>query len=162
MLSRCLRPSTRRSTIFTAPPARCACATRAQAILLAAEHGWHAAQIAPIVRMSAISVLRWIKRYNAEGLEGLFDAPRPGKPKKASAAYRARLLEVVRRRPRSLSLEFSLWTLRRLQTTWPKRPASASRMRASGAIFKQTVLCCPVLNIRLRVQIRSTRLEKSD
>lgn len=88
--------------------------TRVQAILLAAEHGWHAGEIAPIVRMSPMSVLRWIKRYNAEGIEGLKDAPHPGKPKKANRAYRERLLEVVRQRPRSLGLEFSLWTLRRL------------------------------------------------
>lgn len=88
--------------------------TRTQAILLAAENGWHAGEVAPIVRMSAVSVLRWIKRYNAEGIEGLHDAPRPGKPRKASRAYRERLLEVVRRRPRSLGLEFSLWTLQRL------------------------------------------------
>jgi transposase len=49
-----------------------------------------------------------------EGVEGLRDAPHPGAPRKVSAEYRERLVQAVRRRPRSLGLPFSLWTLRRL------------------------------------------------
>jgi transposase len=44
--------------------------TRAQMILLAAEQGLKVAQIARIVRESEATVLRWLKRYQAEGLEG--------------------------------------------------------------------------------------------
>jgi transposase len=44
----------------------------------------------------------------------LRDAPRPGAPSKVSTAYRERLVQAVRRRPRSLGLPFSLWTLQRL------------------------------------------------
>jgi len=88
--------------------------TRAHALLLIAEQGLSSAEAAATVRMSPLSVVRWVKRYNAEGVEGLSDRPRPGKPCKASPQYRERLLELVRRRPRSLGLEFSLWTLRRL------------------------------------------------
>src|ERR671915_624602 len=88
--------------------------TRAQMILLAAEQGLKVPQIAAIVRESEATVLRWLKRYLAEGLEGLQDAPRPGRPSEITAAYRAKLLAVVRRRPRSLQLPFSLWTLQRL------------------------------------------------
>jgi transposase len=71
-------------------------------------------QIAAIVRESEATVLRWLKRYLAEGLEGLHDAPRPGRPSEVTEAYRAALLTAVRRRPRSLGLPFSLWTLQRL------------------------------------------------
>jgi transposase len=88
--------------------------TRAQMILLAAEQGLKVAQIARIVRESEATVLRWLKRYRAEGLEGLQDAPRPGRPSSMTAAYKAALLAAVRRRPRSLGLPFSLWTLQRL------------------------------------------------
>jgi transposase len=87
---------------------------RALAILLAAERALVAAEIAEIIRSSESSVRRWIKRFNAEGLNGLRDAPRPGKAKKASKAYRTRLLAVVRQRPRSLDQPYSLWTLTRL------------------------------------------------
>ena len=88
--------------------------TRAQMILLAAEQGRKVPQIAAIVRESEATVLRWLKRYLAEGLEGLHDAPRPGRPAELTEAYRATLLAAVRRRPRSLGLPFSLWTLQRL------------------------------------------------
>ena len=88
--------------------------TRAQMILLAAEQGLKVHQIAVIVRESEATVLRWLKRYLAEGIEGLQDAPRPGRPSELTAAYRAALLAAVRRRPRSLGLPFSLWTLQRL------------------------------------------------
>jgi transposase len=88
--------------------------TRAQMILLAAEQGLKVPQIARIVRESEATVLRWLKRYRAEGLEGLQDAPRPGRPSPLSEAYKAALLATVRRRPRSLGLPFSLWTLQRL------------------------------------------------
>jgi transposase len=88
--------------------------TRAQLILLAAEQGLKVPQIAAIVRESEATGLRWRKRYLAEGLEGLHDAPRPGRPSEMTEAYRAALLAAVRRRPRSLGLPFSLWTLQRL------------------------------------------------
>lgn len=88
--------------------------TRAQVILLAIDEDMVAPQIASVTRVSVSSILRWIKRFNAEGVEGLQDAPRPGKPKKASKAYRQQLLEIVRQRPRSLGAPYSLWSLQRL------------------------------------------------
>jgi transposase len=88
--------------------------TRAQMILLAAEQGLKVPQIAPIVRESEATVLRWLKRYRAEGLEGLRDAPRSGRPAQITEAYTAELVGAVRRRPRSFGLPFSLWTLQRL------------------------------------------------
>src|SRR5579871_1217497 len=88
--------------------------TRAQMMLLAAEKGLSAPAIAVIVRDDEQTVRRWMKRYIAEGVEGLKDAPKPGSPGKVSAAYVEILLKAVRRRPRSLELPFSTWTLQRL------------------------------------------------
>lgn len=88
--------------------------TRAQMVLLAAERRLTAAEIAEIVRSSEETVRRWLKRYLAEGVEGLSDAPQPGAPCKVTEEYREELIHAVRRRPRSLGLSFSLWTLQRL------------------------------------------------
>jgi transposase len=88
--------------------------TRAQIILLAAEQEMSAPDIASVVRESDQTVRNWMKRYEAEGIEGLKDAPRPGSPSKVTPEFVAQLLEAVRRRPRSLGLPFSLWTLARL------------------------------------------------
>lgn len=88
--------------------------TRAQIILLAAEQHLAAPAIAAIVREDDQTVRNWLKRWMAEGIEGLKDRPMPGPPPKVTPAYTERLLAVVRRRPRSLDLPYSLWTLQRL------------------------------------------------
>ena len=54
--------------------------TRAQMSLLAGEQGMSSPQIAVIVRESDQTVRNWLKRYGAEGIEGLSDMPRPGAP----------------------------------------------------------------------------------
>jgi transposase len=83
-------------------------------VLLSAEKGLKVGEIAEIVRESEATVLRWLKRYLAERAEGLTDAPRPGRNRTVTDIYRDRLVEAVRRRPRSLDLAFSMWTLQRL------------------------------------------------
>lgn len=88
--------------------------TRVQIVLLSIEKGLTAGEIAEIVRESEQTVRNWLKRYLAEGVEGLADRPRPGSPEKVTEAYREELIRVVRQRPRSLELPFSLWTLQRL------------------------------------------------
>ena len=88
--------------------------TRAQMVLLSAEQQMKVGQIAMIVRESEATVLRWLKRYIAEGVNGLQDAPQPGRPATVTDAYRQQLLETVRRRPRSVDQPYSLWTLQRL------------------------------------------------
>ena len=88
--------------------------TRAQMVLLSAEKKLKVDEIADIVRESSVTVLRWLHRYIAEGIQGLLDAPRAGRSSVLTTEFRKRLLEVVRRRPRSLELEFSMWTLQRL------------------------------------------------
>jgi transposase len=103
--------------------------TRAQMVLLAAEQGLVAAQIAPIVRQNEETVRRWLVRYQAEGVAGLADAPRAGAPPKITRVYRERLLQAVRQRPRSLGLPFSLWTAARLADYL----AEATKLRLSAA-----------------------------
>ena len=88
--------------------------SRAQMILLGAEDKLTAPHIAKIVRQDEQTVRRWIKRFNGEGISGLYDEPKSGAPKRVTDTYRERLLVIVRRRPRSLEQPYSLWTLQRL------------------------------------------------
>lgn len=88
--------------------------TRTQMILLGIEDKMTPPQIAKIVRKDEQTVRRWIKRFNAEGINGLYDAPKSGAPVQVSESYQKRLLIVVRRHPRSLEQAYSLWTLQRL------------------------------------------------
>lgn len=84
--------------------------TRAQMVLLAGEQRLTAPAIAVIVREDDQTVRRWLKRYLAEGIEGLKDRPMPGAPPKSTPAYEEPVLAAVRRRPRSLGQPYSLWT----------------------------------------------------
>lgn len=88
--------------------------TRAQMVFLSAEQNMIVPQIVAIVRESEPTVVRWLKRYCTEGANGLCDAPRPGRPSDLTDDYRGRLVSAVRRRPRSLNLPYSMWTLQRL------------------------------------------------
>lgn len=88
--------------------------TRTQIVLLAGEQRMTAPAIAKIVREDDQTVRNWLKRYLAEGIEGLKDRPMPGAPPKVTKAYTEQLLFVVRQRPRSLEQPYSMWTLQRL------------------------------------------------
>ncbi len=79
------------------------------------------AEITEIVRASEEMVRRWLKRYLAEGVEGLRDVRHPGAPRKVSAEYRELLVHAVRRRPRNLGVLF-VGTLRCLATYLAERP----------------------------------------
>jgi transposase len=88
--------------------------TRAQIVLLAGEQRLSVATIAQIVRESGQTVRTWLKRYAAEGVEGLRDRPMPGAPAKITREYAEQLCLAARRRPRSMGQPYSLWTLERL------------------------------------------------
>jgi transposase len=88
--------------------------TRTQIVLLAVEHAMTAPKIAEIVRENDGTVRAWLRRYEAEGTEGLSDRPRPGGPSKITPAFVEELLAAVRKRPRGLGLPFSLWRCQRL------------------------------------------------
>jgi transposase len=87
---------------------------RAQIVLLAAENKLIAPQIASLVRVNDQTVRNWLRRYEQDGIQGLYDEPRTGAPRKVTDGYEKRLLEVVRQRPRSLEQPFSMWTIQRL------------------------------------------------
>src|SRR5215469_5501359 len=71
--------------------------TRAQMVLLAVEQHLTVGAIAAIVRECEGTVRCWLKRYLAEGIDGLRDAWAGGAPAKVTKAYQDQLLQVVRR-----------------------------------------------------------------
>jgi transposase len=104
-------------------------------IVLAAAQGLKVPQMARMVREREATVLRGRTRDLAEGMEGFHDAPRPGRPAEITTAYRAGLLAAVRRRPRSLHLPCSLWTLQRLADSLAERTG----LRGSDATVRRAL-----------------------
>jgi transposase len=87
--------------------------TRAQMILLAFD-GLSAPHIARIVELDPFTVRQYMKRYLPEGIAGLADRPRTGRPRTATPAYVELAMMTLRQRPRALGLPFSVWSLERL------------------------------------------------
>jgi transposase len=71
---------------------------RAQIVLYAAE-GHSAAVIGRMVGCSTVTAQKWRSRYEREGIVGLRDLPRPGKPLAFSSEVRAKLIAKACTRP---------------------------------------------------------------
>ena len=76
--------------------------------------GQDEAAIAAWVGRTPRTVRRWLGRFAAGGVAALADAPRPGRPPEANAAYLAALEAAVDTEPRALGLPFDVWTSPRL------------------------------------------------
>ena len=53
------------------------------------------ATVAEIFAISRNTLRRWVGRFNAQGLDGLIERPRPGRPRKISAKQSARYRELI-------------------------------------------------------------------
>jgi transposase len=86
---------------------------RAQ-IIWHASHGQRVPAIASEVRLCQKTVRQWLMRFNAHGLAGLQDEPRPGPPKTYTPEQVSELIAAVLTTPQDLGLPFACWTLDRL------------------------------------------------
>jgi transposase len=69
-------------------------------------------------RQSGVS---WVKRFNEEGLAGLEDKPKAGRPPTHDQSVRSALISLAKQKPDTLGYPFKLWTLERLQTAFKER-----------------------------------------
>ena len=87
---------------------------RARVIELASQ-GWRVPAIAGEVRLHEQRVRAWIKRFNALGLAGLDDAPRPCRPSTYTPEQVGEVVATALSDPQTLGLPFGCWTLDRLE-----------------------------------------------
>jgi len=88
---------------------------RARIILLASK-GKRVPAIAQELELTEITVRTWLKRFNNEGLDGLADLPRSGRPATYSAEQVAEVIAAALSDPQQLGQPFACWTLDRLET----------------------------------------------
>ena len=67
------------------------------------------------VGVGRAAAYEWLHRFNAEGLKGLTDHPRPGRPHTYTPDQRAEVIAAALTKPEDLGLPFASWTLDRLQ-----------------------------------------------
>lgn len=83
---------------------------RAKAVDLSSR-GWKPGEIADVVQRDRSVVSRWLHRFDAEGIAGLWPKKSPGRPPKATPEFRQAVDQVARENPRDLGYEFSRWTV---------------------------------------------------
>ena len=83
--------------------------SRCQMILLSGQ-GHSAAEIAELTFFDQDTVLFWFDRYEADGLVGLEDRPRSGRPPKMTGSSRDELQQAADQDPREAGRPFSVWT----------------------------------------------------
>jgi transposase len=86
---------------------------RARVIRLSHQR-YRVSAIASEVDLSEPSVRLWIKRFNDQGLSGLHDEPRSGRPATYTSAQTSVVIEAALTKPEALGLPFACWTLDRL------------------------------------------------
>jgi transposase len=88
---------------------------RAKIIAFASE-GKTIPQIVQELHLNENTVRKWFKRFEAQGLAGLEDAPRSGAPLRYTVENQALVFEVAATAPAKLDQPFHCWSLKRLHT----------------------------------------------
>lgn len=86
---------------------------RANAVWLS-HQGYKVEEIAKILDRHRNSIISWLDRYEAHGLEGLRNALRNGRPPKAGPAFQEILVQTVKSPPHNLGYSFTTWSAGRL------------------------------------------------
>ena len=89
---------------------------RQRAIAIRLLHlGQHPEQVAQGVMVTSNTLYAWHKRWRKQGIAGLRDGHRSGRPMKADDAYLKELDRLLELDPRTLDLPFTIWTINRLR-----------------------------------------------
>ena len=94
-------------------------------MVLGVEAGETAPTVARRLGIGADVVRGWLKRFNTDGLAGLEDRPRGGRPPTYTAEQVGQVLATAATGPKRLGLPFGCWTLDRLTAYLHERPADA-------------------------------------
>jgi transposase len=85
-------------------------ARRARGVLMFAE-GRHYSYICEALSVSKEAVRLWLRAYEAKGIGGLVDQPRPGKPRIKSKQIEEAVEEIIHRPPSEFGFDRSTWSL---------------------------------------------------
>jgi transposase len=79
------------------------------AVIVLLLDGYRPTFLAQLFGVSRMSLTRWVHRLNREGLAGLLEKPRPGRPTQLTAAVRQQLSEHLRQSPEQYGLARAVW-----------------------------------------------------
>jgi transposase len=83
-------------------------------IVWLAHQGLQVPAIAQTLRLCQATVRSWLKRFNRQGLAGVQEAPRSGRPTTYTPEQVSEVIATGLTKPQELGLPFASWTLDRL------------------------------------------------
>lgn len=95
-------------------------APRARIILLSRQ-GYLPAEISVRLNLHVKTVRKWINSFNATGVRGILEKPKPGRKPKFDESLEKRIVKIACRKPERLGLPFLNWSLRKLKAYLEKK-----------------------------------------
>ena len=109
---------------------------RLHGVLLVAQ-GMTCPDVAGLLGDAPRSVENWVRRFEQEGLAGLLEGERPGRPRRLSPRQLAEIDAVLRKTPRDAGMGGNLWDGKTL-AAWIKRQYGARLgVRQCQRLFRQ-------------------------
>jgi transposase len=109
---------------------------RLHGVLLVAQ-GMSAPQVAQLLGDGRRTVEYWVKRFNAEGLSGLVEGERAGRPSRLSEFQIEQIGEVLRDSPRAHGMRANLWDGKTLAEWLLRNWAVELSVRQCQRLFRQ-------------------------
>lgn len=94
--------------------------------------GKHPSEVAEVLAVSLPTIYNWHANWREEGLEGLANRPKSGRPAIADEEYCQVLEQTLEKSPAELGYAFTVWTVKRLRDHLEKetgKDLSQSRLR---------------------------------
>lgn len=77
--------------------------------------GYNIREAAQIANLHYTNAHKWVKRFQSEGLAGLLDRKRPGRPRIHGGEIEELVIKTATSRPPDLGLGFTTWSLAKLE-----------------------------------------------
>jgi transposase len=109
---------------------------RLHGVLMVAQ-GWSCTQVAKLLGDAPRTVAYWVKRFEEEGLAGLAEGDRPGRPRRLSPEQLKQVGDALRGSPTDWGLGGNLWDGKTLSEFVAKQWSIKLGVRQSQRLFKQ-------------------------
>jgi len=109
---------------------------RLHGVLLVAQ-GMTCPQVAELLGDAPRSVVNWVRRFEEEGLGGLQEGERPGRPARLTEQQLGEVDKVLRGRPEDVGLAPGMWDGLTLSTYLQKQMGVSLKVRQCQRLFRQ-------------------------
>jgi transposase len=109
---------------------------RLHGVLLVAQ-GMTCARVAQLLGDSHHTVVNWVRRFETEGLAGLADGQRPGRPSRLSDQQLTKVETALRARPEQFGLTTQMWDGPTLSEFLARELGVKLRVRQCQRLFRQ-------------------------